>query len=91
MNMHEGLGPLTLNLARQSHPVEGASGRERERPDHHSALSPPADGSQHLGVRHTVIIAEVPDDTIHEFQREVLDHTGQGTRWRLLLWKTGLG
>lgn len=30
MNKHEGLGPLTLYLAQQSHPVEGASGRERD-------------------------------------------------------------
>lgn len=60
LNKHEGLGPLTLNLAQQSHPVEGASGTQRET-HHHCLLSPPADGSQHLGVRHTVIIAEVPD------------------------------
>lgn len=48
---------------------------------------PPANGGQHLGVCHTVVIAEVPDHSIHELQWEVLDHTSQGAGRRLLLWK----
>lgn len=88
MKKHEGLGPLTLSLAQ--HPPRGRGFKKGEGPDHRPAPSPPADGSQHLGVRHTVIIAEVPDDAIHELQREVLDHAGQRTGRGLLLWNRGL-
>lgn len=90
MNKHEALGPLTLNVVQQPHPVEGTSRRERDLTIPR-APSPPANGGQHLGVRHAVIIAEVPDNAIHELQWEVLDHTGQGTRWRFLLWNRRLG
>ena len=91
MDKHEGLGPQTLKLAQQTPPPRRRGFWEGEGPDQYWVLGPPADGSQHLRICHTVIIAEVPDDTIHELQWEVLDHAGQGTRRWLLIWNRGLG